>query len=399
MTMCSLPRNAQKADRTIQKFFFTDAVIPVDFEMDTPIDAHVYATANYTYLSSQASASDDTISLYRISNTSNAVDILPVPIPKDSALDKRSTLAGIAVEDSYVCLLFWRALVVYQRMGTDGSLSKPKVIGLRYPYSSLRLFGDTCIISLSKLANREYASTYTYLALIDISNGKFRWERPFPDPDGVQFTYFIPRRPVDFTKEEVAIADIIRYRINIYNHDGQLVTSLVRHPHEWSPIPDTAYQKYMPPTGRVAFNPKPHLDSLRPYVASSSMIRLADFVNDTTLLIAWQSTERYSTGILKGRVKVFFDIWSKTSGEWGLLASDIRDFNPMPSDTFSVLKMMEYSFDYAGVGSNYCYRFRPLPPMDLTDKTFEEIARDADSYMIEHDPKFSLVRFRMHHRH
>lgn len=395
LTTCSVHRDTQNTGRTLHDFFAADAIVPVGFPMDTPIDAHVYATTDYTYLAPEGSAADDTMFVYTVSNTDNATEIIPLAIPGDSALSKRGVLAGMAADGNYICLLFWRALVVYQRAGPNGPFSNPRVIGLQYPYSSLRLFGDTCILSISRFANREYSSAYTYLGLMDLSTGKFRWERPFPDPDGIQFTYFVPRRPIDFTRREIAVADIAHYRINIYDYQGQLRTSLTRNPRNWSSVPDTMYRKYLPPIGRVPFNPKPHLDSLRPYVSSSSMIRLADFIDDTTLLVAWQSTHRYDSGILSGRVKVFFDIWRKNRDTWDLLAGDIGDFNPMPSDTFSAFNMMELSFDYTGAGAGYCYRFRPLPPMDLMDKTFQEITRVAESYMLEHDPKFSLVRFRI----
>jgi hypothetical protein len=142
------------------------------------------------------------------------------------------------------------------------------------------------------------------------------------------------------------------------------------------------------------FDAKSHLDSLRPYISSGSMIRLADFLNDSTLLVAWQSIERYKGGILDDRIKVFFDIWRKSGGEWSLLAGDIRDFNPMPSDTFSRSNMMEFSFAYSGAEASYCYRFTPVARTNMADKTYAQILREAEEYMLEHEPRFSLLRFR-----
>jgi|GEM_PF-2796792 len=391
---CGHSARVAQENHTLQDFFAVDGITPIGFEMNTPIDAYVHATQRYTYVTPRTSASIDTLTLYRISHATNAIDSLYLPMPADSLLNRRGTLKDFAVDDERICLLFWRALVIYERDHATGTPVRSSVVGLRYPYSTLRLFGDSCIISISSLANREYSSEYTWATAIDLSSGANLWERSLPDPDGVQFTSFIPRRVIDCSRDEIAVADVVRYRIRLYNHQGETITSLERQPRAWSAISDTGYRNYLPPTGPVPFNPKAQLDSLRPYIASASMIRLIDFINDTTLMVAWQSTEQYDRGILKDRSIIFFDIWRKFGGAWDLLAGDVRDFNPMPADTFPTPGMLDWSYSCTGAGSSYIYKLTPLPPIPLEKRTFAEISSALEEYLMEHDLRFSLIRFR-----
>lgn len=332
--------------------------------------------------------------MIHVDGVTNVVSRLEIPIPVDPALDPRGSLADVAVNDTHICLLFWRALLIYRRIGDSVEL-RPTIVPLEYSYDQIALRGSHCFLGLCDISAREYGDHFTFAAMIDLESGTIRSILPLPDPEGFQFTSFVPRRIMEFTRDEILVADIPRYRINVYDHAGKPVALLERRIDDWERTFDTGYRSYVIPIGKVPFGAKGMLDSLRPYVFTRYMIRLIDLVDDSTLMVAWQSPGKHESGELKGVWKVYYDIWRASAGKWSLVAHDLPDFSPQASDSFDTHTMMPLFWTYHNLGNSRLGRIAPIPEMNMHGSTFGEIQRRADSIMAEGDPPYSLIRYKV----
>lgn len=352
------------------------------------------AGAAYIY-TDQKWATEGKVVLLRVQPENGRADTVVLNIPQDSGLDRRGALADVAVDKDHVALLFWRALLIFKRSGVPLAEQRPLVVPLRYPYKRVGLVRGRCFVALCNLAAREYGDHYAYAAEVDLNAGAVKWETPLPDPDGFQFTSFIPRRVLAFVEGGVLVSDLTRYRIMLYDSLGRSLSTLTRGIPAWEEQYDSSFRQFRPLTGKVPYNMKGLLDTLRPYLSRLYMIRLIDAVDDSTLLVAWQSPRKHESGRLKGLEKVYYDVWRRRGGAWALDVADVPDFNPQMTDSFAVHRAVPLLWEYWSLGQSKIAVLDPLPPMDLRSKTYDDIRKAVDSAAVEGEPPFSLIQFKV----
>jgi hypothetical protein len=100
--------------------------------------------------------STNTVQLLRVREQSGGADSIALNIPQDSALDRRGSLADIAVDGNHIALLFWKALLIYKRGDGQWTSGNPVVVSLVYPYKQVRFVGGRCFVGMCRKGASEY---------------------------------------------------------------------------------------------------------------------------------------------------------------------------------------------------------------------------------------------------
>lgn len=129
----------------------------------------------------------------------------------------------------------------------------------------------------------------------------------FPNPLGIEYMYFQPRKLIDFTSQNVFVMDVLDYKIKIYNYDGKLVDSIYKpfKDNKIIPTPLTdnstvEIHKFDLLTKRIQSNREVFLKNLNNAKVMSSI----NLLSDTTMMICYNIPIEGSDGYTYE-----FDIW------------------------------------------------------------------------------------------
>lgn len=236
---------------------------------------------------------------------------------------------------------------------------------------------------------------YTFFLRLQPESGRWRilGEHALPNPEGLIFTVFQPRRLMDLSRSWIAIADAVRYRIRLYRYGSlQTPAALIEHSAPfWKPITDTAYRTLDRDPYR--FDIKELMDTVRVHAYTASLIQSVVFLDSVTLGVYWyprrplphDSGTVLESSSRRGYVRLL-DIWQYRRGVWQLIQEGLCPANPLRHTRFSPANAPPASSTFCD-GKGNCFSPLKLPPGVIPEKhrfgeldsLLEQHSRDSDS--------------------
>lgn len=154
----------------------------------------------------------------------------------------------------------------------------------------IKIFGNSIYRSHSSIQGSAlWEKTQTWIEVFNLEK-KTHHIFDFPNPLGVEYMYFQPRKLIDFTKDNVYVMDVLDYKIKIYNYDGKLVDSIYKPFKDNSitltPTNDQSQEelyKFDVMTQRV----RRHREVLLKNLYNAKVMCKINLLNDTTMLISY----------------------------------------------------------------------------------------------------------------
>ncbi len=311
-------------------------------------------------------------------NDINKIDSLSFQLPDDIVYI--SFAADYDISKKYIALLTYDNIIIYNN---DSNIIKPIVrFNTRHTYSNIKISGDSCIIYGCEISSSNMGSkTHTTIGIIDIIQEKFVLKSELPDPQGVNFTLFTPRKLIDYDDGKLLLSDATNYLIRIFDNDLNILDTISRKPIKWQYIDDNSYNKVkLPKLINGSYDVKATINSLRPLLNSGSLIKKVNFINNYTILISWIDEIKQTN----------FDIWEEIDGDWTLVMSDQLGYRPKKSDKFYEMKRVPISQDYY-CSDSFILGLDPLPfNIYQWDGTLGELYEATDDYYIYNELSYSL---------
>jgi len=325
--------------------------------------------------------------LTRKGNTISSKRIL---IPDTILADKRIKISDFRVKGTYLVIKAWKYILIYHMMTSSEFMIK-NVLATRNNYSKIQLLDSTLILTGCGYNSENIDSTFhTYIGSINCEQGRIIYEKQLPDPQGIMFMRFQPRHIIDVSNNNLLISDITRYQIKVFDRLLLQTAVLERKPKEWLGASDLGYKRFV--TNYFLNHPREMLDSLRSYYYSLSLIEFAKFINDSTILVGWNTTKVFTTGLLEKTKILCYDIWVKRNNVWTLLAYDMHNINPAldssPSTTHTFPLLQRFDM----VDSHVAGVEQISVPL-WNDWTYEKIKNEEEKYLQNNDANYTLFLY------
>lgn len=319
-----------------------------------------------------------TITVYRYSVANKYLDSMHISLPDSVDYNQ---IRAMAITPQYAAFLWQYSVFLYRY--SDNQYTLDNIVSFTKAYTDIGIRHDSLFLVNSMLTSRNMqAASHTHLGILDLRLDQPISEIDIPDPEGIAFSIFTPRKLIDFTPHTVLVSDATKYIIRLYDIHGKLVDSISRTPSAWVQIKDT-YKKVSLIQQNNTFNTKHYMDELRPYVENSSMIGKCCFTSDSTILVSWGSWK-----------KIYFDVWKKRENTWLLVHKDLSNIQVQKDEVFLRSGRFPLSEDFIGAGS-FCISRHPIPISMYVPKTFSELYNDIEAYVSEHTMGYSLVIHRI----
>jgi hypothetical protein len=383
---CSSSEHGVRNTRSPDDLFRVTEILAIPNGVDLSRPFAVRSESHSLWLFPSQLLTLDTLQLYHLGASANNTTVLSLPAPDDSTIDRRGSFKDFAITNDRIYVLFFKCLLVYNRPSSGSVCRLRHALPIDRVYFGLRLLDDGCYLSASTIAFPEERKTW--LAKISRNGDSLLWERSLPDPAGIEYTYFAPRRVMDIGESCVAVSDIPRYRINIYSLDGTWQTSLTRTLSGWMDYDSSISRNF----GKGG-NPKEEINKLRKSAYGEPNIRLVTFLNDSTLLVTVQLPAKYENGLLKGTYHTTHDIWERQGTVWKLSMMDIPEYNPALTDSWKTKRQMPLKFEYSSDGCGGLVQAASLPPSAFVSGTYSEIQSRGEAWALDNAQAYTLLWF------
>ncbi len=326
--------------------------------------------------------------LFRVGAEQDKMDTVVFVLPGTVVCSNRFPLLDFEIDSSYAAFVFEsQFLLVYEHV--RGSWHLLSSTALNHVYTRLRLLGTACYLSLAEFqANNDLLKSW--LVKYNIQTGKIETEKQISTPQGVAFTSFRPRSNVSFGKSIIAVSDLTKYRILLYDTSFQLIDSIERIPLDWKPANSSNEDIERLFEQRVStviwLNTFSHIED------SSSLIKRIDFMDDSTLLVSWYTGNKNASGILNHQRGSKYDVWRKREG-WVLVHSALTDNNPDSSSVYGSFGDIPVSLDYRSDQSRIL-TFTRLDPRSKVGSSFRDKFHEADEAAVDHDIVYWVLRYK-----
>lgn len=137
-----------------------------------------------------------------------------------------------------------------------------------------------------------------------------------PNPSGIDYVYFQPRKLIDFTERYIFVIDVLDYKIKIYTFKGICVDSITNSFKGQTFIlpKKTDFSKEDPYDFGLANNRvRNYVDIYRKNLFNSKIMSSINVMNDMTLQICWTSPNREKTNY-----GYYYDVWrlNSSNSKW-----------------------------------------------------------------------------------
>lgn len=195
---------------------------------------------------------------------------------------------------------------------------------------------------------------------------------PSPSSDG--FSYIYPFKVIDIDTNNIIISDFDKYRILMYDHNLNLLDSIIYFPKGWKIINDE-----IPQYPKNYHKPKEYIKKIIPLTARMSIINSIGIIAGNKLIVCWSiPTGNELNAILK------FDIFTKKDCKWLIESSDNSDCcadSTMPVNYYNI----KISNRFRIVGDyliSYFVGTQSLFEKNI-GKTFKDFNDSLEQYFIE----------------
>jgi hypothetical protein len=378
---------------------------PVQWRMDAlvqlPIDraisnrgtvARVYKSDIYIF--GHQSLSQETVRLYVLRSGRTTWDTMTlsttVPGITDD-LDRRGQFADLHVDSARIVLLYWRKALVYSRT-TEYEASLSRVIPLGSSYDEIGLARTDCYVWMCAMTGQPSRVRVAQLNLVD---GTVLSEVALPDPPGMPYAYFYPRRVVQVVDDGIIVSEVASPKAVRYSFDGWPIDTLDFGLSSWSSQATQAVERLVRDTVLAALPVKVLLDSLRPFVYAAPNVRTLTRIDHRTVVATIQWADTNTRGLYSGFPRSSHSVLRRNvDGRWIVLCDSLPDSSPELMSPIADSIPYPLSYAYFPGGEGVVYRILPFPEAALRAASFGEMRKVADEYAIENEEEaYSLVLY------
>lgn len=349
---------------------------------------------------------DSVIGLIRLNALDQALDTLHLSIA-DRRKPYGAFVADIDVFGDTIAILLFDGVFVFVADG--GSAGRPDTpvapaffAALDQSYNQVVLRGQQVLLMKCSLGTLSHPHEITQVLTVDMKSHVHPKPQYFPNPLGVEFVSFVPRRLIATDGSRIFVSDLSRYRIIVYDMSGRPVDSIVRRPEQWIDVYGLGYpgidQSELINTNREqGERASRRMDHLRSFAYAMSSVRLIQPLNDSTLLVTFATGRKLPRGMLEGRVEVKHDIWHRTASGWRPLKLDIDDFNPEPSQRLADERMLPLTYTFKPTMNERVpmYQIQPMKPPTDWHISYGELVDAIGEEMDGASVPYSVVFYRM----
>lgn len=205
-------------------------------------------------------------------------------------------------------------------------------------------------------------------------------------PNDVQMTLFGPRKLIAISNNEIVISDVTKYSFNIFDLNGNFLNNIQRSDNSWIPIEGELTENYCTPNLMSILMKDEH------FIDECSQIWLCNFLNDTTLLITWE------TPVKKNEKEVtynfYHDVWVKKENNWDYeeTISELSNNEPKILNGNSIQLKWDYKFS-----NGYLYIIKPYP-LELVKKyfgkSFKEFENEMNEFYIDNELQYTCFIYK-----
>lgn len=302
-------------------------------------------------------------------------------LPDSVVVDGRTPLKDVAmVGDSTLLLLVYKRLLAYTRVDGGWRLSAHAVFD--ESFEAMSLHGDRCLLYSGMYRAGASNPPATRVAFVRLQSLQIERIAELETPHGMMFTMLQPRTILSGSSRWIAVADVDRYSIRVYDHALTERCRLSRQPVGWVAVPQAeSVGRGLPAKQMIA--------DLKSLADSGSLMQRIAFVDDTTMLVAYTVPGRVRGGIRNGKPDVRHDIWRYDRAAWRLLASDMPGINPDAASTIAQGAAFPLSQRFV-CHDNTMISFEPIP-VPMLGRTWGDVASAIEDYLTEHELRISVV--------
>lgn len=373
---------SETASQIIQDSLHTKQILlPEEFSIKDRI--HLSSFDRNVYALYPDASENDGLSLNLFSSVQNNVSLLPI---NDEIKEKLQSweIISFALNNSHLCFHYGKNIALYQHSDfTDFCLDS--IFELPERYENMYLFGNELILATCDFRLTPSKKVFTSVCCFDLAERKIKYQKELPKPNGGELTVYQPKNLIDVSRNRVAVADVINYRVSIYSLDSFRLISKVETNKFDNDI--KGYVDFIERSDRI-YNTRSYISALSPYHDEFAQIHKIFLLNDSTLLV-------YRTADDKKHIKTdyLFDVWKFSYGKWYLKIEDAVNLHFKPDKEFDEINAMYIGNNFI-CRNNRILHIEPVPFIITEGKsshlTLKDIKEKVEKYMIDKGPRYSV---------
>ena len=225
----------------------------------------------------------------------------------------------------------------------------------------------------------------TYFRYYDLSRGELSKKVKLKDPDDLKLTYYHPKKLLVYRDEKIYVSDILNYRINIYDLDGNYIDK-IESDEKWHRT--EAFDHLMKAEYATDIDFRKKSGEVREEARKIDMIQRIDFLDNDCFMInrACPNIEEKSAGYK------LFDFWYRENGSWKKDDASYVKYRDRDSLVYNYENALYISLEYWVVGNKLLmYNKNPFMIEEYSGKyTVGEIKQKQEEYYIDNDLKTSV---------
>lgn len=212
----------------------------------------------------------------------------------------------IAVDSNFVILE--DQFITYYLQRTPEGLKDMLFTSHKESAEDIKIFENKIYRSHSSIqGNSLWEKNQTWIEVFDLEKETHQIY-DFPNPLGIEYMYFQPRKLIDFTKDNIYVMDVLDYKIKIYNYEGKLIDSIYKpfKDNKIIPTPNNAISKNLLHRFDISFTEKvqKHSKIFEENERNARIMKKIDFLNENTILICYSEPNEKKTW-----PTLVFDVW------------------------------------------------------------------------------------------
>ena len=219
-----------------------------------------------------------------------------------------------------------------------------------------------------------------YSIVYSIPEDTFR-EVALPMPIGMRLSNFINIQLISYDYSKILIQDAVRYRVLIYDLDGELRDSIIR---------DTSTFLV-----KTSYPNSPEKSDLMTMYKNRFTLEFARMTDSNSLLTCWAVPS--GDGITKN---YYYDIWNyKCDSGWTLTKSDIQISKPDSNEKFSPDLFRIPGLFYFDIYDNRIYTIEHFPfeiDNNILGLSNKELEVKMNNFLETNEPIYKLIVRKIH---
>lgn len=275
----------------------------------------------------------------------------------------------------------WTVIGVYGLMYIyDDKNALYKKIEMKESLMFVKFIDDNQLLCAWNFNRKNKKNKPSAINLFDVVKGEYV-KSVYPVFDMIQYSQFSPNHWIDATANSILYSQTSDYKIDIYNRELQRVDSIRYQPIVWDKLPLEVERKITKKklTGAEA------IYTILPYEKTTSRIRQAHFINDSTIL-TYYSIPAFDT--TQTQPDFAFDLWRRGPNGWKMLHQNLVDrYADEELITASNYPLFEDKLNnLVAFSGQYLIAFMSYAPIDPVGLSKKDYKQQCDDYLLDNSP-------------